>query len=173
MNDQATILAVDDTPESLALLVKLLTSAGYQVRPADSGELALAAVAADPPDLVLLDVCMKGVDGLEVCRRLKARDETRHIPIILISAFADVMEWVEGLQVGAADYITKPFQPEELLTRVKTHLTLSRMNVALEQQAAARGGRTAPGPRPGRAFPPGDAQRFGRPEVGGGGAAGK
>jgi CheY-like chemotaxis protein len=92
----ATILAVDDTSGSLALLVKILTSAGYQVRPADSGELALAAVAAAPPDLILLDVRMKGMDGLEVCRRLKTREETRQIPIILISAFADVKEWVEG-----------------------------------------------------------------------------
>jgi signal transduction histidine kinase len=132
----ATILAVDDTSGSLALLVKILTSAGYQVRPADSGELALAAVAAAPPDLILLDVRMKGMDGLEVCRRLKTREETRQIPIILISAFADVKEWVEGLQLGAADYITKPFQPEELLTRVTTHLALSRANIALEQQTA-------------------------------------
>jgi DNA-binding response OmpR family regulator len=134
---RATILAVDDTPESLALLVKILTPAGYQVRPADSGELALAAVTANPPDLILLDVRMKGVGGLEVCRRLKAGGETRHIPIILISAFADLEEWVEGLQMGAADYITKPFQAEELLSRVKTQLSLSRANVSLEQQGAA------------------------------------
>ncbi len=137
MMDKATILAVDDTSESLALLVKVLTQAGYQVRPADSGELALVAVAANPPDLILLDVRMKGVDGLEVCRRLKAREETRHIPIILISAFADAKEWVAGLQLGAADYITKPFQTEELLTRVKTHLSLRQAGVSLEQQTVA------------------------------------
>jgi signal transduction histidine kinase len=133
----ATILAVDDTSESLALLVKILTPVGYQVRPADSGELALSAVAANLPDLILLDVRMKGMDGLEVCRRLKACEETRHIPVILISAFADVKDWVEGLELGAVDFITKPFQSEELLTRVKTHLSLSRVNVSLEQQAAA------------------------------------
>ncbi|MDO8794850.1 MAG: response regulator [Vicinamibacterales bacterium] len=137
MNDAGTILAVDDTPESLALLVRTLTTAGYQVRPADSGELALAAVAANPPDLILLDVHMKGVDGLEVCRRLKAHEETSHIPIILISAFADVKDRVTGLQLGAADYITKPFQTEELLSRVMTHLSLRRANVSLERQAAA------------------------------------
>jgi putative two-component system response regulator len=135
MNDEPTILAVDDTSESLALLAKMLPPAGYQVRLADSGELALAAVAASPPDLILLDVRMKGMNGLEVCRRLKAREETRHIPIILISAFADVKEWVEGLQLGAADYVTKPFQTEELMTRVKTHLSLSRANVSIERQA--------------------------------------
>jgi len=133
----ATILAVDDTSESLALLVKILTREGYEVRPADSGELALASVNADPPDLILLDVRMKGMDGLEVCRRLKAREETQHIPIILISAFSDVKDWVEGLRLGAADYITKPFQTEELLTRVKTHLTLRQATVSLEQQADA------------------------------------
>ena len=138
MNDQAqpAILAVDDTSESLALLVQVLTAAGYSVRPADSGELALAAAAANPPDLILLDVRMKGVDGLEVCRRLKAREETVHIPVILISAFADVKEWVEGLALGAADYVSKPFQTEELLTRVRTHLALSRAHVSLGQQAA-------------------------------------
>lgn len=135
--DPATILAVDDTSESLVLLVKILTQAGYQVRPADSGELALAAVAAALPDLILLDVHLQGIDGLEVCRRLKAGLETRHIPIILISATADLKDAVEGLQRGAADYITKPFRTEELLARIKTHLSLSRVNISLEQQSAA------------------------------------
>ncbi len=137
MIDKAVILAVDDTAESLALLAGILTPAGYHVLPADSGELALAAVAANMPDLILLDVRLKGISGLEVCRRLKAAEETRHIPIILISAFADVKEWVEGLQMGAADYISKPFQSEELLSRVKTHLALSRANAAVLQQSAA------------------------------------
>jgi len=136
MSRKATILAVDDTYESLALLEKILTSAGFHVLVADSGELALAAVAANPPDLILLDVRMKGMDGLEVCRQLKAHDETKRIPIILISAFANEKEWVEGLQLGVSDYITKPFKSEELLMRVKTHMTLSRANVTLEQQAA-------------------------------------
>jgi DNA-binding response OmpR family regulator len=136
MMDKTVILAVDDTPESLALLAGILTPAGYQLHPADSGELALAAATVNPPDLILLDVRMKGLDGLEVCRRLKAAEATKHIPIILISAFADVKEWVKGLQMGAADYISKPFQSEELLSRVKTHLALSRANVSLQQQAA-------------------------------------
>jgi DNA-binding response OmpR family regulator len=136
MKTGATILAIDDTAESLALLAGILTPAGYQVHPADSGELALAAAAVNPPDLILLDVRMKGLDGLEVCLRLKAAAETRHIPIILISAFAEVKEWVKGLQMGAADYISKPFQPEELLMRVRTHLALSRASASLQQQAA-------------------------------------
>jgi DNA-binding response OmpR family regulator len=136
MMDKAVILAVDDTPESLALLAGILTPAGYHVLPADSGELALAAAAANSPDLILLDVRMKGLDGLEVCRRLKTAEATKHIPIILISAFADVKEWVKGLQMGAADYISKPFQSEELLSRIKTHLALSRASISLQQQAA-------------------------------------
>lgn len=138
MNDKSTILAVDDSPESMALLAKILTPEGYHVRPVDSGELALGAVATDPPDLILLEVRMKGMDGLEVCRRLKARKETWHIPIILMSGFADGKGWVEGLRLGAADHITKPFQSEEFLTRVKTHLTPKLANVLYEQQAVLR-----------------------------------
>ena len=137
MSDPATILAIDDTPEVLGLLVEILSREGYLVRPADTGELALAAAAASPPDLILLDVRMRGMDGIEVCRRLKASEDTRHIPIILISAFADVTEWVAGLQAGAADYICKPFQRVELLTRVKTHLALRHAKTALEEKAAA------------------------------------
>jgi diguanylate cyclase (GGDEF)-like protein len=94
-------------------------------------------VAAALPDLILLDMRMKGMDGLEVCRQLKAKAVTRHIPVILISAFADVKEWVAGLQLGAADYINKPFQAEELLARVKVQLALSRATIALERQAEA------------------------------------
>ena len=137
MSESATILAVDDTPESLALVVNLLTTAGYRVKPADSGELALAAAAVSPPDLVLLDVRMQGLDGLEVCRRLKARHEMRHVPVLLISSCADVEEFVRGLHMGAADYLTKPVEAEELLTRVRTHLALSQARVSLEQQATA------------------------------------
>jgi two-component system cell cycle sensor histidine kinase/response regulator CckA len=136
MIGKATILAVDDCPESLALFVSALTAAGYRVCPADSGELALAAVAANPPDLILLDVRMKGIDGLEVCRRLKALDESRNIPIILISGFADVDDRIAGLQSGAVDYIIKPFRYEELLARIGTHLTLRRATLELEMQAA-------------------------------------
>ena len=133
----SSILAVDDSPELLELLDEILSAAGYQVRTAGSGESALAAVAANPPDLILLDLLMKSMDGLEVCRRLKAGKETQHIPIILLSGFAGVNEWVAGLQAGIADFIAKPFQSEELLTRVKTHLALTRAHATLEQQATA------------------------------------
>jgi PAS domain S-box-containing protein len=137
MTNEATILAVDDTSDSLALLAEILTSAGYKVRQAGSGDLALADSAANPPDLILLDVRMNGMDGYEVCRRLKASEQRRHIPIILMSGVATVEEMMTGLQLGAADYMTRPFRSDELLMRVKTHLALSKANVSLEQQAAA------------------------------------
>jgi PAS domain S-box-containing protein len=136
MNTQGTILVVDDSPANLKLLVDTLTAEGYQVLPADSGEFALAAVAARPPELILLDIRMPGLNGFEVCRRLKARAESRDIPILFISAFGESAERVEGLKLGAVDFISKPFQREELLARVQTHLELQRLRVQLEQQAA-------------------------------------
>ena len=131
------ILAVDDEFQMRTVLLEVLTAAGYQVCAADSGEMALASVAANPPDLIMLDIRLKGISGIEVCRRLKADRNTRHIPIILISGFASLDERVEGLHLGAEDFLTKPFHPDELLARVKSHLTLSRMNLSLKQQAAA------------------------------------
>jgi len=135
MNSKPNILVVDDTTASLALMVKVLTNAGYKVRPADSGELALVAVAAQSPELILLDIRMKGIDGLEVCRRLKANSETHDIPIILLSAVADTNEWVAGFKLGASDYINKPFQIEELLARVKMQLDLGHVARELREQA--------------------------------------
>jgi PAS domain S-box-containing protein len=137
MSTKGTILAVDDHPESLALLVNILGGAGYEVRPADSGELALAAVAAHPPDLILLDMRLPGLGGLEVCRQLKARAETRLIPVILFSGHAEVPEWVAGLRLGAVDYIVKPIQPELLLARVEVHLSLGQSRAALLRQEAS------------------------------------
>ena len=131
------ILAIDDDSEALALLGRVLTLAGYQVRLADGGELALLAVAADPPDLILLDVHSKGIGGFEVCRRLKAGADTGQIPIILVSGTGGPAEVVEGLRLGAADYIVKPFRAEELLARVAIHLSLRQAMVSLERQAAA------------------------------------
>jgi PAS domain S-box-containing protein len=129
------ILAIDDAPASLAPLVDDLTAAGYDVRTAAGGEAALAAVAVHAPDLILLAVSMKGLDGLDVCRRLKAREETRAIPVILMSASADAKESVEGLQLGAADYVTTPLRTAELLARVGTHLALRRSRISREEQA--------------------------------------
>ena len=136
MNTKGTILVVDDTPASLKLLVDMLTGDGYQVSPAESGELALASAAACPPELILLDMQMPHMDGFDVFRRLRAREESRDIPIMFISAGGESAERVEGFRLGAVDSISKPFQREELLARVQTHLELRRMRIRSERQAA-------------------------------------
>jgi two-component sensor histidine kinase/ActR/RegA family two-component response regulator len=134
--DTSTILVVDDSPTNLMLLGGILSAEGYQVTPANNGETALAAVAAHPPDLILLDIRMAGLDGFEVCRRLKARAASRDIPIIFISAASETAERVEGLELGAVDFISKPIQKEELKARVRTHLELRRLRVQSEHHAA-------------------------------------
>lgn len=133
---KGTILAVDDARASLKLLTGILTAEGYEVRPAESGELALASVLAGPPELILLDVVMPGMDGFQVLRWLKARETVRDIPVIIISALTETAQRVEGLKLGAVDFISKPFQAEELLARVQIHLELHRLRVRLEEQAA-------------------------------------
>ena len=135
MINAGTILVVEDTHANLKLIMDILMAEGYQVRPADNGELALALVAAMPPELILLDILMPGMDGFEVLRRLKARDETCDIPVIILSAITEVEQRVEGLNLGAVDYISKPFKPGELLARVRTHMELFRLRVQLEHQA--------------------------------------
>lgn len=130
------ILIVDDTPENLSILRKLLTEKGYQVRPALSGEVALKAVQSQPPDLILLDIMMPGMDGYAVCRHLKANKETSHIPVIFISALTEVEGVLKAFQAGGVDYITKPFRPEEVFARVQTHLSLQ--NAIHDKEAAHR-----------------------------------
>jgi diguanylate cyclase (GGDEF)-like protein len=136
MIHKGDILVVDDIHANLKLLTDILAAEEYQVRPADSGEFALAAVAASPPELILLDIRMPGMDGFEVLRRLKAREETRGVPVIFLSAVTEMEQRVEGLKLGAVDFISKPFQREELLARVRTHLELFQLRARLEQQAA-------------------------------------
>jgi len=132
---RGTILVVDDTHDSLRLLTDILTGQGYRVHPADSGELALASAVASPPELILLDIMMPGMSGFDVIRWLKAREGSRDIPVIFLSALNETSQRVEGLKLGAVDFISKPFQPEELLARVHTHIELRRMHVRLELQA--------------------------------------
>jgi len=136
MIHKGTILVVDDTHANLKLLMDILTAEGYQVHPADSGKIALASVAAMPPELILLDIRMPGMDGLEILRRLKAQEESRNVPVIFLSAVTEVEQRVEGLKLGAVDFISKPFQREELLTRVRTHLDLFQLRARLARQAA-------------------------------------
>jgi putative two-component system response regulator len=123
-SDVPTILAVDDAPVNLSLITGLLKS-HYRVKVANSGEKALRIVHSDlPPDLVLLDVMMPDLDGIEVCRRLKDDPRTRHIPVIFLTAMTKSDDERVGLEAGAVDYITKPISPPILLARVKTHLQL-------------------------------------------------
>ncbi len=118
------ILIVDDTPDNLHLLSRMLTCQGYNVRKALSGPMALTAVQTVAPDLILLDIMMPEMDGYEVCQNLKADAKTAEIPIIFLSALDDVLDKVKGFQVGGVDYITKPFQFEEVLIRVQNQLAL-------------------------------------------------
>src|SRR5262245_18878801 len=132
------ILVVDDDPECLAIITRVLTAEGFSVRPADSGALALAAVSVISPELILLDVRMPGLNGFEVCRQLKLREHTRSIPVVFLSVAGEVEERVEGLKLGAVDFISKPFQREELLARVRTHLELSRLRKDMDTRVAER-----------------------------------
>lgn len=133
---KSNILIVDDTPENLSILRKLLTDKGYQVRPALNAEIALKAVNSLTPDLILLDIMMPGMDGYELCRLLKSDEKTSHIPIIFISALTEVEGILEAFQAGGVDYITKPFRSEEVLARVQTHLELQ--NAIWEKEATHR-----------------------------------
>ncbi|MCP4691865.1 MAG: response regulator [Desulfobacterales bacterium] len=123
---KGNIQIVDDVPENLDVLSSLLAKNGYETRMAISGELALKSIRTAPPDLILLDVMMPGLSGLEVCERLKADRQTRDIPVIFISALDEKLDKVRAFSAGGVDYITKPFQEEEVLARVETHLALRR-----------------------------------------------
>ncbi len=138
MIGKGKILAVDDTPASLKLLSDILKEEGYDVRAAISGKLALQAAAGNPPELVLLDIRMPEMDGFEVCRQLKARANTREVPVIFVTAVMDTEEKVRGFNLGAVDFVTKPFQREELLARVHTHLEVDRLRNHLEELVEER-----------------------------------
>ena len=133
-NRQKSIVIVDDTPENLRLLIGMLSEQDYRVRPAPSGELALASIQKEVPDLILLDIMMPDMDGFEVCQKLKSDEQTRDIPIIFISALNEVFDKVSAFAYGGVDYITKPFQVEEVLARVQTHLNLREARQLLEEQ---------------------------------------
>ena len=130
------ILVVDDTPQTLQLLVAILSGANYTVRPADSGALALASALAYPPELVLLDVNMPEMSGFEVCRQLKQNPATQAIPVVFLSGLTDLDDRVQGFQLGAVDFVAKPFQRDELLARVSTHLQLARLQKDLISEVA-------------------------------------
>lgn len=131
---QANILVVDDTPENLRLLAGILSEKGYQVRPVPNGKLALSAAQKIPPDLVLLDIMMPEMDGYQVCQQLKASEITKHIPVIFVSAIDDVLDKVKAFAVGGVDFITKPFQVEEVLARIETHLKICSLQHSLQEK---------------------------------------
>lgn len=128
------ILVVDDSPAGLKLLTEILTNHGYQVRPASSGTLALRSVAIETPDLILLDVKMPEMDGYELCRCLKSDEKSRYIPVIFISALDEVPDKIKGFEAGGVDFISKPFEMEEVLARVETHLRLRSLQKQLEER---------------------------------------
>lgn len=121
------ILIVDDTPANVLLLTRMLEERGYRPRPVSSGKLALEAARAVPPDLILLDITMPEMNGYEVCEQFKADTALRDIPVIFISALHETIDKVKAFRVGGVDYVTKPFQFEEVYARVQTHLQLRRL----------------------------------------------
>jgi signal transduction histidine kinase len=131
LHEGGDILVVEDTPASLKLLANLLTDAGHRVRQAPNGELALWSARAQPPELILLDIRMPGMDGYEVCRQLKQAESLSEVPVIFLSAFTDTDDKVKGFASGAVDFISKPFQFEEVNARVMAHLKVRRLQQAL------------------------------------------
>jgi DNA-binding NtrC family response regulator len=127
-----SILVVDDTPANIGFLLETLTKAGYRVRVATDGESALEQAQYSPPCLVLLDAMMPGLDGFETCRRLRQMPKLAPIPVIFMTALSDAQDKVRAFEAGANDYITKPFQYEEVLARVQTHLSRRELQVQLE-----------------------------------------
>lgn len=133
---QGTLLIVDDVPANLRVLVSYLKNFNFKVRVAQDGVDALEQVALAPPDLILLDVMMPRLNGLEVCRRLKVDPKTKEIPVIFMSALDDTFDKIAGFEAGSVDYITKPFQHEEVLARINTHLTIKNLQHEVKQQNA-------------------------------------
>lgn len=129
-----SILLVDDNPTNLQVLFQTLEGVGCKLLIAKNGEMALTIAGKALPDLILLDIMMPDIDGYEVCRRLKTNPATSGTPVIFLSALGDTGDKVKGLQLGAVDYITKPFQPDEVIARVNTHLTIHRLKREVESQ---------------------------------------
>ncbi|MEG5038243.1 MULTISPECIES: ATP-binding protein [unclassified Microcoleus] len=128
------ILVVDDTAENLRLLSTMLTQRGYTPRCVINGKMALRACNSNPPDLILLDIMMPEMNGYEVCQHLKLEPKTREIPVIFISAKDEIFDKVNAFAVGAVDYISKPFQFEEVLARIESHLSLRNLQKQLKEQ---------------------------------------
>lgn len=131
---KSTILIVDDVPINIKVILDFLSHSGFNVSVAKNGESALKKAQEELPELILLDVMMPGIDGFETCQRLKANPKTQEIPVIFMTALSDTVDKVKGLKLGAVDYITKPFQHEEVLARINVHLELRKTQLKLVQQ---------------------------------------
>lgn len=130
-NNNNLILLVDDNPQNLHFLGELLSNHGYEIGIANNGAKALQFLETKMPDLILLDVMMPELNGFDVCRKIKQNIRWKHIPIIFLTAKAEREDIIEGFEVGAVDYVTKPFIPEELLARIKTHLEIKTLRAFL------------------------------------------
>ena len=133
-NRNPTILVVDDEPNNLRVLSTILTKHGYKVQKAIGGNLAVSAASTAPPDLILLDIMMPQINGYEVCKKLKSIDETRKIPVIFLSGLDQTTDKVKAFESGGVDYITKPFQVDEVLARIENQLTLRNLQKQLQKQ---------------------------------------
>ncbi|GBC79583.1 Non-motile and phage-resistance protein [bacterium HR09] len=131
--DTPTIMVVDDNAQNLTLLRELLEAEGYRVLAFPSGKMALAAARKNPPDLILLDIIMPEMNGFEVCQQLKAEETLQAIPVLFLSAMGETAHKVKAFAAGGVDYITKPFQMEEVLARVRAHLEIRRQRLQLEE----------------------------------------
>ena len=134
-SEAAKILVVDDTPTNVSVLLEMLGREGWRVLVARDGDSALEQAEYARPDLVLLDVMMPGIDGFETCRRLKRNARTAEVPVIFMTALGDLEDKVKGFEAGGCDYVVKPFEHEEVLIRVRTHLQLQQLRRALEDAA--------------------------------------
>lgn len=133
---KASILIVDDDPRNLKLLIKILLTDGCHVRIAPGAKLGINSIMAEAPDLILLDIKMPDMDGYTVCRHIKASEKTREIPVIFISDLEDVMDKVKAFEIGGADYIVKPFAPEEVIARVENQLKIIQKIKKLKRNLA-------------------------------------
>ena len=138
LTSRPSVLIVDDLPNNVRLLSIMLTEKGYQVRKAINGQMALNTVRSLIPDLILLDINMPDLNGYQVCEQLKADEKTREIPVIFISALDDVLDKVKAFQVGGVDYISKPFQGEEVMARIENQLTICRQKKQLQNEIKER-----------------------------------
>ena len=132
--EKGTVLVVDDQPEDMKVLISSLQECGLTILVAPQGEHAIALAAQFTPDVILLDVRIPGMEGFETCRRLKAHETTHAIPIIFLMASSETVAKAKGFEVGGMDYLTKPFQPEEVIARVTAHLTIRKLQQQLQKE---------------------------------------